>query len=489
MKSFIAKCLPLLATAFLLTSIPAEKASCAEILIGSAVADITPDKPVALNGQWGLRVSTKAETPIIATVLTLQGSDNENKQDQAVLVSCDLTGVTPEILQKVRDAVRPQLPNLDVNKIILNATHTHTAPVLEEGVYGIPKEGVMQPTEYVAFLVDRVSDAIVRAWKGSQPGQVAWGLGHAVVGQNRRAVYANGSAVMYGDTSRPDFRRFEGYEDHGVEVLFFWNAQKELQAVAVSLACTTQEVEGLSVVNADFWHQARNKLKERFGANLNVLPWVSAAGDQSPHLMYRKAAEERMRQLRGASRCDDIARNIAAAVEEAYEGAAKEIHGDVPFRHVVETMKLPARKLSEEDVEVAKKAIAEAEQRADKTSAHKAWYSHVLERYEQQKTNPFSDTEIHVLRLGDIAICTNPFELYLDYGVQMKAKSKALQTFIIQLAAGPASYLPTQTAVQGGGYSAEPFSNAVGPEGGQMLTDHTLELMNAMWAESKTSDK
>jgi len=489
MKPSLAHHLVCIAVTIVLASISAGNALASELLIGAATADITLDKPVALHGQWGLRVAGKAETPIVATVLALQGRDSENQQDQAILVACDLAGIPTEVLEKVRGSVGPQLPEVDVRKIILSATHTHTAPVLEEGIYGIPKDGVMQPTEYVAFFTDRVSDAIVRAWKARQPGQVAWGLGHAVVGQNRRAVYANGTAVMYGDTTRPDFRRFEGCEDHGVEVLFFWNQQKELQAVAVNLACTTQEVEGLNVVHADFWHQARNKLKERFSANLNILPWVSASGDQSPHLMYRKASEERMRQLRGTSRLDDIAKRIDAAVEEAYAGAAKEIHADVPFRHVVETMQLPVRKITEENVEVARKAIAEAEQRGDKTSSHKAWYGRVLERYEQQKTNPLHDVEVHVLRLGDVAICTNPFELYLDYGIQMKAKSKALQTFVIQLAAGPASYLPTEQAVQGGGYSAEPFSNAVCPEGGQVLTDRTLELINAMWSDSKASNK
>ena len=90
--------------------------------------------------------------------------------------------------------------------------------------------------------------------------------------------------------------------------------------------------------------------------------------------------------------------------------------------------------------------------------------------------------ELHALRLGDVAIATNPFELYTQYGIQMKARSKALQTLLIQLA-GPGSYLPTEPAVRGGGYSAIAESNEVGPEGGQVLSDRTVEVLNAMWPE------
>lgn len=61
--------------------------------------------------------------------------------------------------------------------------------------------------------------------------------------------------------------------------------------------------------------------------------------------------------------------------------------------------------------------------------------------------------ELHPLRIGDVAIATNAFEPYTDYGIQIKARSPALQTFMIQLA-GPGTYLPTERAVQGGGYSA-----------------------------------
>ena len=109
----------------------------------------------------------------------------------------------------------------------------------------------------------------------------------------------------------------------------------------------------------------------------------------------------------------------------------------------------------------------------------------MLDRYESQKTNPFYEMELHVLRLGDVAIATNPFELYTDYGIQMKARSKAQQTFVIQLACTSGYYLPTAEAVRGGGYSAEVNSNLVGPEGGQVLVDRTVERINALWPAGK----
>jgi hypothetical protein len=88
--------------------------------------------------------------------------------------------------------------------------------------------------------------------------------------------------------------------------------------------------------------------------------------------------------------------------------------------------------------------------------------------------------ELHVIRLGDVAIATNPFELFTEYGIRMKARSPALQTFVIQLA-GPGSYLPTAFAVQGGGYSAIVQSSKVGPEGGDVLVERTVEQINALW--------
>ncbi len=112
-----------------------------------------------------------------------------------------------------------------------------------------------------------------------------------------------------------------------------------------------------------------------------------------------------------------------------------------------------------------------------------AWLERVVERLVHLHA-----TDIHVLRIGDAAVCTSRFELFNDYGVQIKARSKAVQTFVVQLA-GDDTYLPTQRAVQGGGYSAVVQSNEVGPEGGQVLVERTVELINSIWAKPKEEGK
>lgn len=339
----------------------------------------------------------------------------------------------------------------------------------------------MQPTEYFAFLLGRLTEVIVQAWQARKPGRVGWGLGHAVVAQNRRAVYADGHAQMYGDTNRPDFTGIEGYEDHGVHVLFFWDSDQKLIATAVDVACPAQEVESNLAVNADFWHEVRKLLKARHGDGLVVLGWIGAAGDQSPHLLVNKAAEERMRNLRGLTRMEEIARRIDLAWQEAYEGAQKDPRTEVVFAHRVQTIELPARLVSAEECAEAK-AQAEKLSKEPNQSTLARWHQRVVDRYAQQEagqTKPYV-MELHVVRLGDVAIATNDFELYTDYGVMMQARSPATQTLVIQLA-GESSYLPTERAVRGGGYGAIPQSNRVGPPGGQILVDRTVELIQSLW--------
>ena len=108
-------------------------------------------------------------------------------------------------------------------------------------------------------------------------------------------------------------------------------------------------------------------------------------------------------------------------------------------------------------------------------------HSGTLARFEDQETKNVDEIEVHVIRLGNVAFATNPFELFLDYGNRIRARSKAKQTFLIQLCCGAKGYLPTEKAEKGSHYSAYVSSGITGHEGGDLLVRKTVSEINNMF--------
>ncbi|MEX2368948.1 MAG: hypothetical protein WD552_00970, partial [Candidatus Paceibacterota bacterium] len=452
-----------------------ETSQASELFIGASSQDITPPLPVALGGQFHLRVAETIESPVTANVIVLERRDVNGTEETSVWVSADLVIIPEELTYMVREKVREKLPELDSQKIIINATHTHTAPVVGVFDYHIP-EGVTTLEETLEFITDQILKGIEEAWDSRVAGSVSWGLGHAKVAYNRRAVYYDGSARMYGRTDLPEFRGLEGYEDNDVQALFFWNDRDQLLATTVNVSGPSQQVAGRSAVNADYWHPVRERLQRRFGRDLVVLGWTGAAGDQSPRPMYGNAGEERMIRLRNLDRLEELGRRIAVAVEDIYEVVEADRYRDVELVHEVKTLELPRRVVDLKSLNEAKNIVEEIQSDPEARIARHAamrWQQDVIDRYERQQEAPYEtlDIEVHLLRLGEIAIATNPFELYTEYGVRMKARSPALQTFVVQLVGPPHTYLPTMKAIRGGHYSAIIPSNEVGPEAGDVLVE------------------
>lgn len=464
------------------------------LYVGRATVDITPKLPVAVTGQFHLRIAEEAQSPLFANIIVIETRNGSKTSDLAIMVSCDVLYVPNDLIPLVRNEVGKHIKDLDTQKIILNATHTHTAPVLKEGEYAIPTTGVTQVSEYREFFIKKVTQGIVNAWKDRDEAEVAWGLSYAVVGHNRRVVYADGTAGMSTNTNLPEFRNIEGPEDHDVNMLFFWNKKSELIAMVIGVASPSQEIGGMTVVHADYWDSVRRMIYEKYGKQVCVVSWLGASGDLMPPLRYRKAADDRMRELRGLNRLDELARRLVIAVDEAYETVKNDRHSELPLVHKMEQLRIPERLVTARDyaeakvsVENARKEIEANPQSANHLYRKMQWETETLRRYEQQQRvrRPMYEMELHVIRLGDIAICTNEFELFADYGIRIQARSPALQTFIIQLAGseGWGAYLPTEKAVKGGAYSAVIHSSLVGPEGGQELVDRTVEILEELWRE------
>lgn len=417
---------------------------------GWASTDITPPKPVNLVGQYERRIARTTRDPLTATVLALETQSASGTREQAILVSGDVVGIPRKALERLREKLAPRLPDFEITKLVLSGTHTHTGPGLVETAYKpydtSDEPEVMRPSAYAEFFTDRVADAAVAAWKERKPCKLSWGLGFASVGTNRRATYFNGKTVMYGNTRDANFSHVEGYRDDAVGLLVLVGGDGRPTGVAVNVACPSQETEGLSEVSADFWHETRLEIRKRLGQHLFVLPQCASAGDQSPHPIFRSQAEELMAKRRGLTRREEIARRLAAAIEDVWPIALADAHASPVFRHAVACVKLP-----------------------EKVPPSPAFV----------EVDPVRPAEIHILRLGEVAMVTTPFELFLDYAIQVQARSPAVLTTTVQLACGNSGYLPTERAVQGGGYSAENY--LVGPAGGKVLVDEVVKRIHSLW--------
>ncbi len=195
-----------------------------QLFVGWAVADITPEKPVALVGQLHKRISEAVQDPLNATVLAIETRSKDGKREQAIMISCDVLFIRGQTQKILQSQISKELSDFDASKLFLNATHSHTSPGFIDdeffGLYDISKDtGVMKPSEYEAFFISRIRDAAVKAWKEREPGGFSWGLGNAILGHNRRTVKFNGTAKMYG-VGDQDFSHYEGTDDNRVGMLF-----------------------------------------------------------------------------------------------------------------------------------------------------------------------------------------------------------------------------------------------------------------------------
>ncbi|MGC6435840.1 MAG: 3-keto-disaccharide hydrolase [Verrucomicrobiales bacterium] len=460
-----------------------------QLYVGCSEVSITPNEPVALEGSFTLRISDGIHSPIQASVLAIGTGGSKALKDLSIIVSADLVHIPNVITNKLRQKVSKLLPELDVSKIFICATHTHQAPVVMSDNFILPKE-IMSVDEYIDFFVKNVSSAVVKACNNIQPGSYAWGLGHAQVSHNRRDVFFDGTGQVYGGVDAKNYRGPEGPEYQGIPVIYFFDREGKLLASCINVWSPSQEYFGGNKISADFWHPVRKRLKSEWGDDFVVIAWCGAAGDQGPVRRFHTEAENRMMKLRGSdSWVDEFGRRISESVLDTYSLIKNERKSKIIFSHEAESIPLPGWLLSDDEIKgikgwmnAYKKELDEDPSKSYRLARPISWRKQTLERQElfKNQTQGFYPSEIHVLRIGDVAVCTNQFELYTEYGLRILGRSDASMTCVVQLA-GPAHYLSTAKGIENGGYGSRPESCAVASEGGDVLVNVSVDKVNKLF--------
>ena len=478
-----------------------------KFLVGFSEKSITPDRPISLAGQFHTRISQYVETPVTVNVMAL-----ETASEQLILCSCDLGGISAVLSRRVRSAVAERNIGINPDKIIISATHTHTSLS-----YGTPEDArrpsamyypnantvmpdgkrfvnttpvapeVIVGKEALDFLVERISLAVCEAWEDRKPSRYALGFGRACIGYCRRRYCKEGIPQLGRKPSAENyFCVVEGGSDSGIEMIFVFDNDGKPRGVVASVACPSQIVESQYFVSSDYWGKARINLKAHFGEDFHIVGLCSAAGDQSPRdtVRYGKVVEPSMADIEGTVL---VGRYLSNAIIDAYEGAKSRICDEVELIHKTEIFDLPINKVTEDEYNLSRERLDAFVQEANKDvfgfedmiRIHQEIGKIFL--YNWQKNVETMTAEIHIARLGEMAIATNPFELFLDYGNQIKARSRANQTMLIQLACDNLGYLPTVKAEAAGGYGTTIGSCCCGHEGGEQLVEQTVKLINSIW--------
>ena len=498
-----------------------------KLLIGWAEESIVSEKKVSLCGQFFERISEYVESEITVTAMAIQANG-----DEMIMVSADVTSFDEPLLALTRKKFAELTNEIAADKLMVAATHTHTSHTMRAKTSGLstvasasqileeflpkgkqykaliaPDESVMTPEEAAEFVTDKIALAAKKAWENRSEAYYTNEFGRAPIGMCRRVSYDDGSAQMWGDTNTANFVSMEGGNDSGIELLYTFDKGRKLTGVVANIACPAQILEQRSFISADYWGRAKALIREKLGEDVYLLALCGAGGDQCPrdlvrwvdpetpiddpnvkrpHFIKRKA-DPSMYDISG---CNRAGKRVANEIVSVYEEIT-ELKNEANFKHKVMHLDLPLRKVTMEEY---RNAVREIEYYIEKNKDKEAFtfednacmhvHAGTIQRYREQQYTEIYTIEYHVIRLGDIAITTNPFELFLDYGNRIKARSYAEQTFIVQLCCGKGFYLPTEKAEKAGHYSAYVTSGKTGHEGGDLLVRKTIEEINEMWEET-----
>jgi neutral ceramidase len=275
----------------LLLSLAAIGLSAADWRAGVAQKVITPNEPIWLSGY---EERSRPHEGVLRDLNVKALALEDETGHASLLVSADILGFTREAGAAVAERCLRQF-GLPRDRLVLNASHTHSAPVIDPPTWPehelMPGDQLPVVKRYTASLVDRTVEAVSAALNNLAPARLRFGQGLAAIGVNRRR------AVMG--------REFPGQVDQDVPVLAVQLADGKLLAVVAGYACHAT-VLNTYPINGDWPGFAQEEIERRHpgtvamyvqgcAADINPLPRRSVTLARTYGQILDAAVEEVLR--------------------------------------------------------------------------------------------------------------------------------------------------------------------------------------------------
>ena len=338
--------------------------------------------------------------------------------------------------------------------------------------------------EYMDRLEDWLVQLAPEAVKSARPGKIGWGKGSARIGYNRRVCWADGTHSMHGDTKRKDFAGLEGPDDPQQMAIFA--ADENDKVISVLYHNTTHPTifYAAGVYSSDFAGETRRILREKFG-QVPVLFLNGAQGDIAMDDQLNRRKEGREEKL------IRIGRMVADETLRLYMEV--KFHDRPVLKHTYKDLKVQVRLPRQETLAASRKILARIDAGEKVRGMEMILAYGTVSLQELYEKNPVDTLPVHVVRIGDVALVTQPCELYCQFGLDIKRRSPAPITAVVGITDGYAGYCPTIYGVLGGGYSGQAIGwTRLEPNAGYEIVESAGPMLNALWRsgaeEEKTSE-
>jgi hypothetical protein len=433
---------------------------------GAAAVDIAPEHfPVIVNGGFLAAKAAKLNDPIRARALVLD--DGSTRLAIVVVDSCMMPR---ELIDRAKDLAHEKT-GIPVDRMLVSATHTHSAPSVM-GALGTPPD-----VGYAASLPARIAQAIERAAANLEPARAGWGAvddpEHTHCRRwirrpdrmiddpfGNRTVRAN----MHPGYQNPDAIAPSGPVDPALTVLSIQSRSGRPIAV---LANYSMHYYGADPVSADYYGRFAAALAKRIGApSGTAFQAVEKGHGQDARatippfvaIMSQGTSGDQMWMDYGRPKkdpgLDAYADAVAASAERAYRAVAYRDH--VPLAMAETTLVLGRRLPDESRLAWARKVIAEMKDRDIPRTLPEVYAREAIHLHDE----PRRELKLQAIRIGELGITAIPNEVYAITGLKIKLQSPFDLTMNIELANGSEGYIPPPEQHALGGYTTWPARTA-----------------------------
>ncbi|HEU0140347.1 MAG TPA: hypothetical protein VFQ79_11565 [Bryobacteraceae bacterium] len=446
---------------------------------GYAERDITPAIGMEQPGGYGKSYHTKLHDPCKVRTAVFDGGATK-----VALVGVDAGSVGRRMVLAAREGIRNRC-GIPADAVLIGASHSHSSgPIggVEPGEYdhasalvrelAYEKSTVNNP-KYVEHVQNQIVDAVCAAAGSLRP--MASGVGSGIedkVAFNRRFRMKNGLSYTHPGQGNPDIVKPAGPIDPTVGVIGSWDDSGKLAGCIVNYSChATTNPGGIS---ANWIYYMERTIRGFFGPDVVVVFLQGASGDvtQVDNLSpYRRASGAREAQFVGG-------RVGAEAVKVLLTMHPGEL---TPVTSASRLLRIKRRTPSAEKVKRAYQIVGQDPKEAGMTAWTFAKETVMLDA--KLAKEPVADVEVQAIQVGPAVFLSNPAELFVEFGLEQRRRSRFPFTFPVELANGDAGYVPTEEALgpHGGGYETRltSYSNLV-PTAGRQMTEAGLELADRM---------